>query len=383
MKARFLRPLYEQTGGWASLYLDADRSSKEAADAVALRWRAAREQLAAEGADPATLTAMDAVVGDPDGAAPGRAVFARGAHVALSTPLPSAPAEHVARAAPLPHVLPLLAALSGQVPHLRVAARRDGGEIVTLSAAEPEQGPAEAAEPVRGRDWPLHKVRGGGWSHARYQRSAEEAWDENAKELATRVADAARQAPPRYIVISGDVRARTLLLRHLGSALRERAVVIDKELPADSPQLEQAADHAIAAALARETRHRFLEWRGLLARGGAVEGLADTVAALRDGLAADVFAAPDLAPDTPAWIGPGWDMALSEAELRERGVAQPGRDRADAAIARGVICTDASLWFLPETAGHTADGDAPDLGSDLGGPPPAAGICATLRTAAA
>ena len=55
MNLDFIRPLYEHTGPWASVYLDASRDTEDGARVVELRWRAAREQLAKAGADEATL----------------------------------------------------------------------------------------------------------------------------------------------------------------------------------------------------------------------------------------------------------------------------------------------------------------------------------------
>ena len=66
-----------------------------------------------------------------------------------------------------------------------------------------------------------------------------------------------------------------------------------------------------------------------LTAAAQVEGLAQTIAALRDGLVADVLVRPDVWPASPVWIGPGAEMALSEQEARDRGAARPLQDRAD------------------------------------------------------
>ncbi|MBV9208320.1 MAG: hypothetical protein JO037_23615 [Actinobacteria bacterium] len=60
------------------------------------------------------------------------------------------------------------------------------------------------------------------------------------------------------------------------------------------------------------------------------------------------------------YVGAG--LAGTAARLAERGISEPVRDRADAAVARAVACTDAELFFLPE-----------------GVPAPRDGIGATLR----
>ena len=42
MNLDFLRPVYEQIGAYVSVYLDTDRAHEEAAQAIELRWHAAR-----------------------------------------------------------------------------------------------------------------------------------------------------------------------------------------------------------------------------------------------------------------------------------------------------------------------------------------------------
>jgi hypothetical protein len=124
-------------------------------------------------------------------------------------------------------------------------------------------------------------------------------------------------------VIAGDVKARNLLLSHLPVAVRDRTVVIDREFTAGSQELASAAQSAISDQLAMETGQHLDRWRETLSHNGAVEGVAGTVAALRDGVAAEVLLHPGFDAGQPAWIGPGSETALTEAALRERGTADP------------------------------------------------------------
>ena len=97
-----------------------------------------------------------------------------------------------------------------------------------------------------GQQWPVHKTSLGGWSQDRYQRSVEETWAENAKALAAEVTAAAGRIGARHVIVSGDIRARSLLLEHLATPLRESAAVLDEEVGADSPAMADAADRAEA-----------------------------------------------------------------------------------------------------------------------------------------
>jgi hypothetical protein len=74
MKLTPLRPLYDSCGDYVSVYLDTGRAHEDARHAIDRRWRAARELLAAAGADPATPDAVGEVLTDRGRTAPGTAV---------------------------------------------------------------------------------------------------------------------------------------------------------------------------------------------------------------------------------------------------------------------------------------------------------------------
>jgi hypothetical protein len=363
----FLRHLYDNsTDACASVYLDTWRGGETAAGEVELRWRAAREKLAGSGADAATLDALGELVTDPDYAAPGLAVFARAGQVLLARPLPGPPLRgEMARYSPLPHVLPMLAQAAPEVPHLRISADRSGGELVEVFGQRHGGTQHNGPQRVQGEGWPVHKPRIGGWSQARYQRSAEEAWANNEKEFAAAVTAAAERVGAELIVLAGDTRARSLLLDHLGQPLRDKAVIVDKEVPAGSAALAEVAAAEIRRRTEQASRDGLDSVRTQLPRGRAAEGFSDVVAALRDRRVSDLFLADDPSSTAVLWIGPEpSELATSADELRERGTAEPVTDRADAALVRGLVLTDAELWFVPEDE-----------------PPPKDGIAALLRYA--
>ena len=369
MDLGFLRPLFGEIGDYVSVYLDTDRAHENALQAIELRWLAARQRLAGAGASPDSLAAAAAVTGGPPSAR-GYAVFARAGAVALAGTLDAPPRREIARLAPLPHLMPLLAQRRPPIPHVRVSATRTGGEIVAVGGTG-----GEWRDWVAGRQWPVHKTPAGGWSQDRHQRSVEETWAENAKALAAEVDAAAARVGAQHVIVSGDVRARSLLLEHLATPLRGSAAVLPEEVDADSQAMTAAADGALSEWAVSRCRERFDDWRTRLAHGLAVEGLAPTMTALRDGQVSDLFLADDPSSTAPAWIGPGGsDLAASEQELLDRGVPAPARDRADAAIVRAVAHTDAELHFLPADLVDTGDPAA------CGGiARPRDGVCATLR----
>jgi hypothetical protein len=355
MRLEYLRPLYEGgTSGdgtrYASVYLDTPLPGEATDDEVTLHWRSARRSLAADGADDKTLDALGEAVTNSAHATPGQAAFARAGAVLLSSPLDVAPPREVTRYSPLPHVMLLLTEAPPRIPHLRVAVDESGGEIVT-AWGEGQQSEATVA----GQGWPVHKTSLGGWSQARYQRSVEEAWSENAKELAAAVTTEAARVNAQLILVAGGARMRSLLIEHLGQPLRDKVITVDREIAAGSEVLAGVAHEEFGRLADDATRAGLDNLRSRLPHGHAVAGLEDTVTALSNGRVSDLFLVAEAFSDdgtqeaATLWIGPDpVALAGSAAALRDRGVADPVAEGAGAALVRAVVMTDAELHFVPE-----------------------------------
>jgi hypothetical protein len=362
----FLRPLYENppdwpASGYVSVYLDTT-PKENASNEVALRLRAAREALAAAGADQATL---DAVLAANLDHVPARshALFAAGGSVRLHGIMPeSPPLGESSSYAPLPHVVPWLAGRPPRLPHVRVSANREGGQVLAVPGAWPEtQGDLETAmlglTEVTGESWPVHKPSGGGWSQPRFQRSAEETWKETAKQIAGAVTAAADRVKAAFVVIGGDIREREILADELPKALRGNLVIVDREVELTAPAFDEAAWAEESWRAALDASARLDELRAQLDRPPgerrAVQGLDGTLTALRDGLVSDVLIA-DPAWQATAWIGPGMaDAATERDQLAGRGVTDPVTDLASEALARAAAGTGAELHFLEPEAAET------------------------------
>jgi Bacterial archaeo-eukaryotic release factor family 2 len=372
----FLQGLYDnpQGDGYVSVYLDTT-PTENAAEEISLRWRAARERLAAGGADKATLDAAQ-LAATERARGRGRAVFARGGAVRLIGIQPEPPAREISTYAPLPHVVPWLAQRPPRIAHVRVAADREGGRVLAVSgvgvAGLPAADDAGAAigavglTEVTGESWPVHKARGGGWSEPRFERSAEETWAETAKRIAEAVTAAADEVKAEFVVVGGDVRERTLVVDHLPKELRDNVVIVDREVDLDAPAFDEAAWAEQTWRAALEARARLDDFRAEMdkppAERRAVEGLAGTLTALRDGLVSDLLLTEDPAWSESAtvWVGPGpADAATEREQLTERGVKDPAQAWAGEALVRAAAGTDARLHFLrPEQ-------DTPDPGDSL------------------
>lgn len=367
MDLGFLRPLYENPRDWpargyVSVYLDTT-PKENAPNEVALRLRSAREALAGAGADEATLDAVLAANLDHVSAR-AHALFAAGGAVRLHGILPESPSLGESSSyAPLPHVVPWLAQRPARLPHVRVAASREGGQVLAVPGAWPEtQADLETAmaglTEVTGESWPVHKPAGGGWSEPRFQRSAEETWAENAKRIAGAVASAADRVKAAFVVLGGDVRERTILADELPKALRDNVVIVEREVELTAPVFDETAWAEEGRRAAADAGARLDEFRAQMDRPPrerrAVQGLDGTLTALHDGLVSDVLIAADLAWPATAWIGPGMaDAATEREQLTGRGVTDPVQDLAAEALVRAAAGTGAELHFLAADAAET------------------------------
>ncbi|MDF5758695.1 Vms1/Ankzf1 family peptidyl-tRNA hydrolase [Spongiactinospora sp. TRM90649] len=339
MKLQVIRQMYDHSGPFASVYLDASRTTEVGAEEVELRWRDIRRKLAREHTHDDDLDAIEEVVTDPEEAAPGLAVFAVDGDVAHDEAMSDPPALPIATWSALPHVMPLLAQRGESVPQLRVIIDHTGADVIVIGPGSPRR------TAVHAQEWPLTKTAQGGWSQKRYERSVEETWERNAMAVAAEVDEEVRRIGAELVVVAGEPRSRAMLLDHLGAEASARVVVAERGSRAegaDPAPFEAEAEAAVDAWGERELG-------GLLDRYGAgpsARGLDDPAAALRDGRVEVLLLAADSPPDGQMWIGrEGPQLALTKEELAKYGVPDPVRERADAALVRAAATTDADLWF--------------------------------------
>lgn len=345
MELSFLRPLYAQPGPWASVYLDASRDTEDAAAAVELRWRALRESLTEQGADRDTVAAVDLAVRrhEPWPGDYGVAAFAsRGSLVHLEY-LSAPPRRDLADYGPVPHTMPLVAQRGEQIAWVRVLADRAGADVDAVSA-----GGIPRQARIRGRDsFPLRKVQPGGWAQSRFQREAEMAWHRNAGDSALATADLADAVGAEVVVVAGDQRARAALAAQLPHRWQDRMVLTDagsRATGADPDRLDEVTVEAIAEVAADHTQAVLDRYGGQEEVGG---GLGATVEALRRRQADTMLIADDPSSTDQLWVGPApTDLATDPDSLAALAVPEPVPVRADAALLRALVGSDAGLVLV-------------------------------------
>jgi hypothetical protein len=272
----------------------------------------------------------------------GRAFFARGGEVVLDPSLARAPQrETTAVWAPLPHVSPLLDLL-GEDPTCLVAyVTRRGADLELRSAL----GSSEAGEVV-GRQWPLHRTASSDWSERHFQLAVENAWEQNAADVAREVASCLEETRADLVILVGEDRDRRTVRDQLPPQVRECAVEASHGTGSrllDDEVEELRATHERQRA--EEDVGRFLAARGRDPKGGAgaVEGVPALVEAAREHRVDELLVNPE-GPDAhrQIWIGEDADqLAVRRTDLKVLGEQHAWPARADDALLRSAVVTGA------------------------------------------
>ncbi|CAL9657896.1 hypothetical protein SUDANB176_06871 [Streptomyces sp. enrichment culture] len=380
MKLSFLDPLTKEPGPWASVYLDTSRDVDDPDKAIELRWRHQRDALRARGADPATVSALESVIG-ADRDLPGRhgqALFATDGHVVLVGELPEPPVRDAAWFGRLPNALPLAVQHAPDIPYVAIALTRDGGFLDTgrpdtgqsdtgeLTAEEErEQGPADdvliAYEAGR---WPTSTVTPG--RPARLRVPAEE-WQHAARNLAHEIADLADRHHAERIVLrrdTGEAWLSGVLVNRLPRHLQDCTSVVEEEPDAalDGDTGAALVGEQVAAVLdgglsMADRRHVDAFYAQRARHRARSEGIRAVVTALQRGQAQAVLLAPPVRLPENLFTATDPDqIALSAPELKAFGASGVREEPAEAVLLHAALRTGAELIVLPPDETPLTDG---------------------------
>ncbi|UGS25756.1 hypothetical protein K8F61_13950 [Microbacterium resistens] len=271
-----VREALRQEGPWTTAYVDGPSGEPEGA--AESRSRSLRERLRAAGAPDQDAEAIDRALAPGSGppAPSSRWILVRGGSLVADEAFhgPRKGPEVIAHGA-VPQLLPLLRHHQDDARILVVETERSGARIRQEHVG---RGVGDVRE-VEGETEGMTKVGAGRLSQPRLHRHAEEVWKHNQAEVAGVVDDLVRTFDPVHVFVTGDVRARGLLLDKLGGAAAARVVVVDADTRADGAD-DTALDASIAAALDARRRARLDDATGAAAQNGA-EGMGPVVEALQ------------------------------------------------------------------------------------------------------
>ena len=346
-----LTDLVKTPGPFLSVQLTTEADIDNAAQRSEQRWRAARDDAAAQGTPDDVLAAVDPLIADAHLDGQGLVVIATTAGALHVEHGPREPDRDLVRWAALPSLAQVVAWRQQAPGYVTVLADRQGADLTGYQREGPE-----VRREAGGDEYPIRKPNAGGWSQRRYQERAEHTWERNAADAADQVAKLARRVDARLVVAAGDERAVTLLKEALAQELADRVVVVSAgRNPDGSEQLfEEQARIEVGLAVNADTDallEKFREEIGQQDR--AVEGVEGTLNALAMAAVDVLILTPDDADDTrTAWFGPDpTQLALREDELRGLGVEQPADGRLVDVAIRAALGTGAGIRIVEAGAG--------------------------------
>ena len=350
MRAADLRPLFEASGPFLSLYLAAGGDVENAASRLELRWKSARGDLQERGVPLDVLEAADPLVEGGHTAGPTLAVIVSVDGAAYHAGLPSRPAHDVlARWGATPYALPLLAHAQSRVPFVALLASRAAAEIV---AKLPD---GERSEQVEGERGPhITRSAPGGWSQPRYQHRAEVIWERNASEVADALTRLVDETRPRFVAAAGDVRALQLLREQSPKRVQELIRVVGGELPSLDRVLDKAAElvEAEVRGDAEALLGRFAQEQGRGPGGLAAEGAGATLAALGRSQVEVLLVADDPDDERTAWFGAAPQQVATERDAVEAmGESMPVEGRLVDVAVRAALGTSAAVHVVDPASG--------------------------------
>jgi hypothetical protein len=365
----FLTDLTATPGPYATVYFDASHDSADAAHALALRWAGCRDELAALGADDATLAALDEAADAPAVGRAARVLVAAGGSVLLDRTFPDPPAQPSVSWGPVPDVLPLLLDAPEALTVVVVRVDHAGGEIML---AAPGVAP-EKVDDVVGSTENLHKTRGGGVGSWTMQHRVEETWKDNVADVAAHVDTEVARTGARVLVVAGDADSRSMLRDALGE--RAGSIAVDVEHSGGrsggtEDELAVAVDRAARDAVDAERQAVLDRLDQEIGRTGglAASGLGPVLAALRAEQVDTLLLDGGVARDGQLWVGEAPSQVATDAEqLRSLGSEPVGQVPVDAALLRAAAASGA--MFQPLGGGRTG----------LVGKPVEDGVAALLR----
>lgn len=348
-----LRPAADAYGDVITAYVDVSRTSEDGAHEVEMRADNLRRELLDVGADEKVVDSVAERLLEPTGhgGEASRVLVAAGdelvTDVLLATALPSRQ-QH----GPIAHLLELARATADDVRYALVRVDHTGADITIAGTS----GPDERELVSEGDHDVLHKFKGGGWAHRRFQMRVEDSIARNAETVASDLESLVSQERIDLVLVTGEPKSCTMLRESVSTKVVERLEVLEHGGRAEGAS-DERLDEEVASAVERCRSKRLDGVLERLGGGAKAIGVAETVEALRRGEVETLLLLQGALDDREAYVGPEpLLLGHTPEELTAFGVDEPATTRLDEAMVRAAIGQDADLLPLYAPVGLLPDG---------------------------
>lgn len=335
------RSLLTSHGPFGSVYFDDSHDTEDAGAQIELKWRALREQLERQGAQPAITESIGRAIADthPAVGRSGRAVVASADGVLVNEHLIQ-PTSPTVRVSALPYIVPLVEYGEEHPTYVVVAVDHAGADVTV------HRDGVVSSDAVDGEGYPVHKASSAeSPGYGDPQRAAEGARQKNIREVADRLTTLVDDMVPEVVFVVGEVQSRSDFVKDLPD--RVASLIVELQVGArhsgfDDEHLQHEIDQEFQRrrlAAIEEAAQRFQAGGG---SGLACEGLAAVTAALRAG-AVETLIIGDIGEVTVVAGDDLTTVAPNENVLSELGTAATQVLRADEALPMLAVSTGASL----------------------------------------
>jgi hypothetical protein len=352
VEAPDLAQLVARSGPFLSVYLHTDPDVQKAPQRSEQGWKTLRSELESSGVPDHLLAQIepDLPEAHKHGRMLGFVTDGHGSsHVEHGHPSHT---QDLGRFGPVPYLAPMLRWRQSSPPYVVVLIDRTGADVYAIHHGAPDD-----VEEVKGKDFPITKVGAGGWSQRRYQERAENTWEQNAESVAEVVGRLAHRIGARFVAVSGDVRANSLLRE----ALHKDVHPLLREVSGGRPHgrsgdpIPGEVDDLVTGFVDAQSDAITERLREEVGQGDlGAEGTKAVVAALARGQVEILLIADYPDDDSTLWIGakPS-EVATSADELRELGLDEPVEARRLDALVHAALGTDAKIRIVEQESAPT------------------------------
>lgn len=342
-----LAALYRQAGSASTVYADVTQDTSDPRRTGTIKQRTVREALMDAGAPEVDAAVIVDLLEEPPGigGSVSRLLVVREGAVEVNELLPGVPlAELMVTYGPVPALIPLLIQRPRDLCYVVAEVGRDGGEIrqYRLSRVQPV-----AHRAVRGDTEFLTKVQSEDafLANGRYQHHTEEIWKRNEGLVAAAIDEVVRDSGAELLVVTGDVRARQLLIDQLSTATVKILTVVPANTRpggATTDELDADLHRHIDSILAADEHDALVGLETGRNDGLAETDLAAVIRSIQQGQVDVLIIAPStmdddtlIALDREPWVATSSEETLGAGEL--------GSVRAADALVRAAILTNARV----------------------------------------
>jgi hypothetical protein len=237
-----LRHVFEQPGPYLTLHVDVSRNSERGAEQMESRWTTIRHELERASLPASLVSRLDERVHENTHVSGEvrRTIVAAGDEILLDdVQAGHNPHPEVVDVADLPDLAGWIDVEDQALPFVLAVVDRTGGEVSAYRAAT--AGPVDE-DSVTGQTYYITKVSEGDWAQKQFQQTAENRWHENAELVAQAVLTSARTHGARTVLVAGQVRARSEVVKAVTNLDHGVGSVIEVE---SGGRAEGASDEAM------------------------------------------------------------------------------------------------------------------------------------------